>query len=347
MGRPWNRPLFLGLAILALAVATVTGGVLVDQQRSKSVTVSAGSPNSPVPGFAPVPSEPVPTVTVPPPPTTVSAPTTPPHTVPRHTPRPTRPPPAVPVTRAARYYLSLGDSFAAGAGAPSGQGYTDHITTHEAARLPGLVHANLACSDLTTSSLLNGGPCAYPQGSQLAAAEAFLTANPGQVAFITIDIGFNDVRFCFSESGGVDATCAQNTLVTAQANLNQILAGLRSAGGQVPIFGMNLYAPFLTFWLSGETAAAIQWEQFAVTTNTALASVYQRYGAPVADVQTAFDTTDFAMTGTYQGMAVPQNVANICAWTLMCPSGNAHPNAAGYQVIANAFQPLIDAAVSN
>ena len=36
-------------------------------------------------------------------------------------------------------------------------------------------------------------PCHYAAGSQLDAAVAFLEAHPGQVAFITIDIGANDL----------------------------------------------------------------------------------------------------------------------------------------------------------
>ena len=35
--------------------------------------------------------------------------------------------------------------------------------------------------------------CHYAAGSQLDAAVAFLEAHPGQVAFITIDIGANDL----------------------------------------------------------------------------------------------------------------------------------------------------------
>ena len=34
--------------------------------------------------------------------------------------------------------------------------------------------------------------CQYPEGSQLDAAVAFLQAHPGQVAFITVEVGAND-----------------------------------------------------------------------------------------------------------------------------------------------------------
>ncbi len=70
------------------------------------------------------------------------------------------------------------------------------------------------------------------------------------------------------------------------------------------------------------------------------------FGVPVADVQAAFSTTDFADTATLPGIGtVPLNVARICTWTWMCapaPIGpNIHANSAGYQVIAVAFQQVI------
>lgn len=250
------------------------------------------------------------------------------------------PPP--PVTR---YYVSMGDSLSTGTGVPAGQGYVDHIFTHESARLPGLVAQRFGCPGATTTSMINGGGCSYAQGSQLAAAEAFLTAHPGEVAFVTIDIGANDVTPCFSPTG-VNDTCLQSASATVQANLATILDGLRSAGGSVPIFGMTYYDPFLAIWVTGSHDAATQSEQATVNGNAAITTLYQSRGAQVADVQTTFDTTNFALTGTYNGATVPQNVANICAWTLMCPAGNIHANATGYQLIANTFQPLIDATVS-
>jgi lysophospholipase L1-like esterase len=251
------------------------------------------------------------------------------------------PPPPPP----ARYYVSLGDSLSTGTGVPAGQGYVDNIFAHESARLSGLVAQRFGCAGATTTSMINGGGCSYPQGSQLSAAEVFLAAHPGQIAFVTIDIGANDITPCFS-AAGVNQTCAENAIATVVSNLTTILGGLRSAAGAVPTFGMSYYDPFLALWVSGNQSAATQSEQVAVVGNAQIAGVYGAQGAQVADVQTAFDTTNFAMTGSYNGTTVPQNVANICAWTLMCSAGNIHANTTGYQVIANAFQPLIDATVT-
>ena len=40
------------------------------------------------------------------------------------------------------------------------------------------------------------------------------------------------------------------------ANLPTILGTLRTVAPRVPIVGMNLYDPFLAFWLAGDEASA-------------------------------------------------------------------------------------------
>ena len=69
-----------------------------------------------------------------------------------------------------------------------------------------------------------------------------------------------------------------------------------------------------------------------------LASVYAAFGIPVANVQSAFHTTDFA---PLPFLGTPLNVSLVCAFTWMCapaPVGpNIHANEAGYGVIAAAF----------
>src|SRR5262245_40326338 len=208
---------------------------------------------------------------------------------------PSNPPPAP------RYYLSMGASLSTGSGVPMGQGYVDLIRAHEATRFPNLVAVRLGCFGETTTSLILGSHysnCTYTHGSQMQEAEAFLAAHSGQVAFITLEIGANDITPCFS-AAGVDQACAQSAMSGAASNLTQILNRLRSANATVPIFGMTYYDPFLAFWVGGNQSAAIQSEQAAVDGNTTIAGVYQAAGAQVADVQTAFETTNFAMTGSY------------------------------------------------
>jgi len=109
---------------------------------------------------------------------------------------------------------------------------------------------------------------------------------------------------------------------------------------------MNYFDSFLAAWITGGQSFAQSSEQFVLSANAALQSVYATANTATADVQTAFDTTNFALTGSYLGVTEPQNVANICNWTAACQSNltNSHPNATGYQVIAGAYETLIDSA---
>ena len=61
-------------------------------------------------------------------------------------------------------------------------------------QIPGLSLRNLGCPGETSHSMITGTHplCRYPEGSQLDAAVAFLQAHPGQVAFITVEVGAND-----------------------------------------------------------------------------------------------------------------------------------------------------------
>ena len=64
----------------------------------------------------------------------------------------------------------------------------------------------------------------------------------------------------------------------------------------------------------------------------------------MADPAGQFETTNFALTGSYLGMTVPQNVALICQWTLMCVEhyDNIHTNDLGYAQLADSFEKVID-----
>ena len=59
----------------------------------------------------------------------------------------------------------------------------------------------------------------------------------------------------------------------------------------------------------------------------------------------AFHSYDSTHTVTWQGNAIPVNVATVCSWTWACqtpPSGpNIHANKNGYAVIAEAFAHVI------
>ncbi len=77
-----------------------------------------------------------------------------------------------------RYYMALGGSLTVnGGGAGNGQAYDNDLGAYYgAATIPGLQTVSFGCPGETTTTFISGkGNCSYPpQGSQLAAAEAFL-----------------------------------------------------------------------------------------------------------------------------------------------------------------------------
>jgi lysophospholipase L1-like esterase len=261
------------------------------------------------------------------------------------------------------YYVALGDSFAAGVQplpensdtglmAPNGTrpGYVDLIYAAERAEIGNLRLRNFACGGATTRSIMSGGStdvnCGYGTGSQLDTAVDFLKAHPGEIAFITIDIGGNDLAPCFVAldfSRDCLNTGGFSPLSAVTANLQTILAELRAAAGtEVPIVGMNYPDPFLGLWVFGASGLAVQSVDFIVGLNDALEGAYQAAGAAVADVETAFAVTDFAPTRTLPGFGtVPVNVYNACALTWFCSRFDLHPNDAGYGVISQAFEAVL------
>src|SRR5262245_15738617 len=123
--------------------------------------------------------------------------------------------PADSAPRATSYYLSVGDSLAQGFQTLGGphtnsaevgyrQGYADQL--FKLARDGGqdkLRLVKLGCGGESTASMIENSRCAYGTGSQLGDAVEFLDAHPGEVAFITVNLGANDI---FLDCGG-DPSC--------------------------------------------------------------------------------------------------------------------------------------------
>ncbi len=249
------------------------------------------------------------------------------------------------------YQLSLGDSLASGIGASTpADDYVDLPAAHEGVSQPGLTVQNVSCPGATTTTVLDGGGiCSYPAGTQLAQAEAFLTAHPGQVPYITIDIGANNVDDCLT-SGAISLTCVTAGLAGIQRELPQIIAGLRQAAPGVPIFGMDYYDPFLAEWvLGGPAGPGLARDSAFLSTllNGSLTQIYGAGGAVPVDVQGPFATQDFAMTGSFKGTTVPESVSRTCAWTHMCDSTGLtiHANDIGHAKLAGAFERTVDRAL--
>jgi lysophospholipase L1-like esterase len=203
----------------------------------------------------------------------------------------------------------------------------------------------LGCPGETTTTMMSGGLCTYPKGSQLAEAVSFLRAHKDKVELVTIDMGVNDILAAGCIVGtNVDFPCIFGALDEIAVNLPVILSVLREATDpETPIVGMNYYNTFLAFWLSGidGQVLAMQSAELANVLNyNVLAPIYGGFGIPVADVANAFMSNNFTAMVEFPApyYSVPLSVAVICSWTYMCvppPVGpNIHATPDGYGVIA-------------
>jgi lysophospholipase L1-like esterase len=248
------------------------------------------------------------------------------------------------------YYVALGDSLAAGFASPPGQGYANDLENFLLATIPNLQLVDLGCSGETTISMIDGHTCSYPAGSQLTAATTFLAAHKGSVALITIDNGGNDYLSCLDSSPpSYNAACIAAVSQTVTTNLTSIMEQLQSAAGtSVPIVGMNYFDPFLDYWPDGAGGQAIAKESVTVIgiVNSTISSVYASFSAPVADVESAFQTTDLTPKVKSPWGRVPVAVVNTCTWLdFTCAKGTGgfgdDTNAAGSSVIAGAFEKVV------
>jgi lysophospholipase L1-like esterase len=270
------------------------------------------------------------------------------------------------------YYLSLGDSLSVGYqpsrrhpdGAETTKGYVDDLYKAYTSEIPGLQEEKLGCPGETSTSMATGtgSPClaAYQAAgfsSQLAQAESFLETH--DVAFVTIDIGANDVDGCVSDVGNQPAvdSCVEAGIDTINTNLPTILSGLESADTQgAAIYGMNYYDPFLALYLesayTGPSGFAEQSVTLAQDLNSALASDYGGASTPVqvANVAQTFNTYATTVPSSYTPKAPanfgsttdPLNVQAICTYTWECTTyENIHANKAGYKAIAASFEAAI------
>ena len=246
------------------------------------------------------------------------------------------------VTPPTTYYLALGDSLSTGGGATAGHSYVDDIYAHEESLIPGLQLANLGCAGDSTTEMIHGGNCTnYTTGDQLGDAEAFLASHVGAVKFVTIDVGGDDINGC-APNGVINSTCVQKGLQGVATNMQTILGGLRAVGGNVPIVGMVYYDPWLAFYLNGPSGQQAATASLGLLhqLNSELRGAYKQYQARIAPVQKDFDTWDMALTGSFNGQTLPQDVANVCSWTHMCDptSPSNHTNDTGHAVLATAFE---------
>ncbi len=261
---------------------------------------------------------------------------------------------------ATQYYLSLGNSLATskqrkpgGRSASDADGYTDQLYQIARSRRPRLEHVPLACPGETARGMISGGSCdprvyAFLDGTQLAEAAQFLETHRGSVAFVTIDVGGNDLGACVTWTPGVH----QETHPDVRSCVSPILRDLRriattlraAAGPDTRIVGMNYYSALLASWLSGhdgQLLATQQTDSVLIPFNAELKAVFAAADIPTVDVASAFSTADYTLVADPHLGQLPRNVVRICQWTRMCVAHDVHPNAEGYQVIAKGFAAVL------
>jgi lysophospholipase L1-like esterase len=254
------------------------------------------------------------------------------------------------------YYVSLGDSYAAGY-QPTGphSGMTD--TNGFAYQVVGLAKekgfdftlVNFGCGGATTKSiidsvgcpqsLLGPGATPYPDQTQAQAAEAFLRAHRGHVGLITVSIGGNDVTHCASVAQPIP--CVSTALQTIKTNLAILLPGLRTAAGpDAEIVGTTYPDVILGSYLSKEPSArslaTLSIAAFKDLINPDLKAEYAAVGGSFVDVTAATGAygplTQMTVLPPYGTIPVP--VAKICELTFYCEYQNIHPRTDGYTIIA-------------
>ena len=259
-------------------------------------------------------------------------------------------------TTTATYYLSLGDSLAqgvqpnsSGVSVETNQGYPNQLFTALHMTNPTLKLVKLGCPGETTTTMINGGICTYSTGSQLKQAVAFINKHHASIKLITIDIGANDLNPCVTLTSLPKLIkCLEKAFKVIKTNLATIMAALTAAGGSnlPPTIGMTYYVPELAGWLQGTPAAkALAKDSVALgqAFGSLLSGIYTAFGAKVADVFDAFQSTvPFSKrVNTAAFGRIPLAVAYVCSYTWQCappPRGpNEHANVLGYGIIANTF----------
>jgi len=243
--------------------------------------------------------------------------------------------------------VALGASLAAGDGASAPpQDYVTDVAAAESSRFPGLSVDNVSCGGDTVYAVLHGDRCRPAGKTQMGDAVSFLEDYPRHIAYITVDIGADEILPCITH-GNVEIGCAEAGLAEDKQHLPIVLQALQAAAPGVPLVGAVYYDPALYTWTLGPSGQALARSDAAMLTelNSTLERIYAAAGVPVADWQGAFAAGDFSQQLAWNGQQVPLNVYRTCAWTYECDSGhvgqNVHTNDTGYAVLAESFEDVL------
>jgi lysophospholipase L1-like esterase len=253
------------------------------------------------------------------------------------------------------YYLSLGDSYAAGyqplasgGGRTTRVGFPYQVVTDARAKGYDYTLVNLACGGATTESVLQTPGCGphlgpggreYGPKTQADAAVQFLSEHRGQVGLVTISIGGNDILECGAAAN--PASCLTSAVQQIGANLATLLPRVRAAAGpDVQIVGTTYPDLFLGGLILGNALARnianLSVLAFRSLLNPELAKSYGAVGAKFVDVTAATGgygpLSQFTTLPPYGRIPVP--VARICTLTWFCKLHDVHPTPAGHALIA-------------
>ncbi len=262
------------------------------------------------------------------------------------------------------YYVSVGDSYAAGyradggSGIEAGDGYAYQLT--ESLNRSGRWKLrNFGCTGQSAQGMQYDNGCAagalasggvdYSGTTQLRAAAQFMAEHRDQVGLVTVAMGANDIVRCLDlADDGAIQQCAEQMSVEIRENLGVFLTATRELlGNAVPIVGISYFNVFRAAGHVGAPEAdrrsilsGILLDNYVTPS---LQDVYAGAGAHFVDVSTMAgdDLPDSRMAPLPGHGTVSASTARICVLTYYCSDQDPHPNRAGHALIAKAIEEAI------
>ncbi|WP_099037018.1 SGNH/GDSL hydrolase family protein [Mycobacterium neglectum] len=269
-----------------------------------------------------------------------------------------------PVAAADSYYVSIGDSYAAGyrpsfmgPGATSRDGFAYRVEEKLRSGSEDVRLVNFACSGTTAYGMAFDKGCAddarapggpeYTDTPQAAAAVDFISEHRDRIKLVTLGIGANDLLRCANEADPAQRqTCAEAEVPRVRLSLDSVLERIRAAvGPNVPIVGVSYINVYLADALKPDgsakaDAATILFQNYL---NPTLAQTYSKYGAKFVDTTAlaggylpSTDKTYLEGHGT-----VPASIGRVCSLTYYCTDNDPHPNRAGHDLIAGEVEKAV------
>lgn len=260
------------------------------------------------------------------------------------------------------FYLDVGASASLGFqptgivgnnGRRTSDGYANDLVLMEGRKGVALSLLQIGCPGETAQSMISAVPinnCYKAPQSQLRRAKEILRSKHNAQGVVTVDLGFNNIRTCFSPSL-VNETCVNTAIAQIRTDVPKVMNALKSvAGANVHFIGLEYGDPYLSYFEDGVSGPAIATASLVDFNrlNAVLHQVYSAAGAAVANVPAFFSSNITTRESIPNVGTIPVNVAQVCLLTWMCysqPFGpDDHPNDAGYALIAQAIQAQLPSA---